>query len=270
MPKPSPEAEEVLAYRGTTNGIGTDVVLNGNRLHLTVSAENGLPPRNKLPALVAGLMKKAMENALKDTDAKVADLVANSPIISRTLRTRITNSDTMRGVIADVMTRGAEEGFTYDRALASLEIRALKELGELEPIFVEDPDYPPRVQDVFGPGASEATAKLTVSGVQKHIVAEGNGPVKALAEVLRKSIIETHPELRNLKMVDFHVEKSIKSNEGAASVVQFLIDWTDGESSWTTAGLSSNILEASWNAFKDGMRYKMAKDAVAAENLQPF
>ena len=83
-------------------------------------------------------------------------------------------------------------------------------------------------------------------------VAEGNGPVNALDAALRKALGSRHPELARIHLTDFKV-RVLDSSSGTAAVTRVLIDSTDGERTWTTIGVSENVIEASWEALSDSI-----------------
>jgi 2-isopropylmalate synthase len=84
--------------------------------------------------------------------------------------------------------------------------------------------------------------------------AEGNGPVNALDAALRKGIHRKYPELERLHLTDYKV-RVIHTEKGTAAVTRVLIDSTDGDESWSTIGVSENIIEASWEALVDSIIY---------------
>ena len=116
-------------------------------------------------------------------------------------------------------------------------------------------DYTANVEHRHGRGLfSEATVKVRVGERIFHEVAEGNGPVNALNRALRKAILQFYPRLEAVHLTDYKV-RILNSDGGTAAVVRVLIDFTDGERSWTTVGASGNIIEASWTALSDSVEY---------------
>ncbi|MEO5839902.1 MAG: alpha-isopropylmalate synthase regulatory domain-containing protein [Acidimicrobiales bacterium] len=81
---------------------------------------------------------------------------------------------------------------------------------------------------------------------------EGNGPVNALDEALRKAIGPRYPQLADVHLTDFKV-RVLDTNKGTGAVTRVLLDSTNGERTWTTIGVSSNIIEASWQALLDSV-----------------
>lgn len=106
---------------------------------------------------------------------------------------------------------------------------------------------------------SEATIKLKVNKVQEHTTAEGDGPVNALDNALRKSLKGFYPTLSKMRLTDFKV-RVLDAKSGTAAKVRVLIQSQDEAEEWGTVGVSENIIEASWQALVDSVEYKLLKD----------
>jgi 2-isopropylmalate synthase len=107
---------------------------------------------------------------------------------------------------------------------------------------------------------SEAVIKLEVNGRLQHTASEGDGPVNALDSALRKALQHFYPNLTKMRLSDFKV-RVLDAKEGTAAKVRVLIESQDQKESWTTIGVSENIIEASYNALVDSIEYKLLKDA---------
>ena len=105
---------------------------------------------------------------------------------------------------------------------------------------------------------SEATVKLDIQGKEEHTVAEGDGPVNALDNSLRKALKKFYPEIKDIALSDFKV-RVINAGAGTAAKVRVLIESRDKDLSWGTIGVSENIIEASWDALVDAVEYKLMK-----------
>ena len=99
---------------------------------------------------------------------------------------------------------------------------------------------------------TEATVKVYVGGERVVATGEGNGPVNALDSALRKALGDRFPELERLHLTDFKV-RVLEARQGTGAVTRVLIDTTNGERTWTTIGVSENIIEASWQALVDSL-----------------
>jgi 2-isopropylmalate synthase len=92
--------------------------------------------------------------------------------------------------------------------------------------------------------------------------AEGNGPVHALDGALRRAIGQAYPALSALHLTDYKV-RVLDTAKGTAAVTRVLIDSTDGETTWSTIGVSENIIEASWQALSDSIIYGLLRSLLA-------
>jgi 2-isopropylmalate synthase len=101
---------------------------------------------------------------------------------------------------------------------------------------------------------SEAMVKVKIGNDLFHTAAEGNGPVNALDDALRKALLQYYPSLAVVKLVDYKV-RILEESTGTESQVRVLIESSDGNDVWTTVGSSSNIIEASWMALADSLEY---------------
>ena len=100
----------------------------------------------------------------------------------------------------------------------------------------------------------EASLALHVRDERTLAVAEGNGPVDALSNALRKGLQSFYPHLDAVRLTDYKV-RVLTPQDGTAATVRVLIEHGDGTTTWNTVGVSANILDASWQALADGMRY---------------
>ncbi|MBC8197202.1 MAG: citramalate synthase [Candidatus Marinimicrobia bacterium] len=153
------------------------------------------------------------------------------------------------------------EGFQFESAEASFEIMLKEALGEFTPYFeVLDSritiNYNPK-----GLPRVDAMLKIYVNGEIDHTIADGNGPVNALNSALKKSLQRFFPELENVKLTDYKV-RVLNGMQGTESKVRVLIESSDGENSWTTVGVSVNIIEASWQALRDSFNYKLLRSKI--------
>jgi 2-isopropylmalate synthase len=101
---------------------------------------------------------------------------------------------------------------------------------------------------------TEATVRVVVGGTRVLSTAQGNGPVNALDSALRRAIDSHFPALERIHLTDYRV-RVLDSTRATAAVTRVLIDTTDGERTWTTIGVSENIIEASWQALFDSIVY---------------
>ncbi|MGH9128666.1 MAG: citramalate synthase [Acidimicrobiales bacterium] len=122
-----------------------------------------------------------------------------------------------------------------------------------------------------GPGvvvSTEATVKVHVGGKRVVATAEGNGPVNALDAALRAAIGPHFAELSRLHLTDYRV-RVLDSSVGTRAVTRVLLDTTDGERSWSTIGVSDNVIQASWQALEDSVAYGLLALAAAGAAAAP-
>ena len=95
---------------------------------------------------------------------------------------------------------------------------------------------------------------MHVAGERIVATVEGNGPVNVLDAVLRQALGARYPALDRVHLTDYKV-RVLDTEKGTGAVTRVLIDTTNGERSWTTIGVSDNIIEASWQALDDSLVY---------------
>ena len=156
-------------------------------------------------------------------------------------------------------------GFQYENAEASFELLLRKAQADYQPPFelvdfmvvVETRRRKPTRRSLEET-LSEAMIKVRVGTEVMHTAAEGNGPVNALDQALRKALLPFYPSLAQLKLVDYKV-RILEESIGTGSQVRVLIESSDGVSEWRTVGSSTNIIEASWMALADSVEYWLLK-----------
>jgi 2-isopropylmalate synthase len=156
------------------------------------------------------------------------------------------------------------QGYQFEAAEGSFELLAQEMLG----LFREDFEFKGFrvIEEKRGNGEmfSEATIKVKADGRLEHTAAEGDGPVNALDNALRKALVRFYPSLLTVKLEDFKV-RVLEGKEGTAAKVRVLIESSDGSDRWGTIGVSTNVIEASWLALIDSLKYKLMKDKQRSE-----
>ena len=147
------------------------------------------------------------------------------------------------------------EGYQFEGAEGSFELLIWKTLKTYNPMFKLEGlrlilDKERRGSDLY----IEATIKLKVGKRLVHTAAEGNGPVNALDNALRKALEEIYPEIKKIKLIDYKV-RVLDGKDGTGAKVRVLITSQDGNKRWGTVGVSENIIEASWIALVDSIEY---------------
>lgn len=149
------------------------------------------------------------------------------------------------------------EGYQFDGAEASFELMVLKKLGYYKPQFELEQFKVIAVAPSSTEHTASAMIKIIVDGTSEITAAEGDGPVNALDKALRKALYRFYPELRNTRLIDFKVRVLDGSKSATAALTRVLMESTDGKTSWSTVGVSEDILEASWRALVDSIDYYM-------------
>lgn len=153
------------------------------------------------------------------------------------------------------------EGYHYEGAEASFVLLVEKALGRYRPAF-QLRSFRVSVENEEKEGlVTEATVKVAVKGREDHTVAEGDGPVNALDNALRKALEKFYPSLTDMSLTDFKV-RVIDAASGTAAKVRVLIESRDAHDEWTTTGVSTNLIDASWLALVDATEYKLLKDGL--------
>ncbi len=159
------------------------------------------------------------------------------------------------------------DGYAYDGAEASFELLAHGILGDVPKYFgltsfrvIDERRWNARGELIT---LSEATVKLAAGGHDLMSVAEGNGPVNALDAALRKVLTPIYPPLEDLRLVDYKV-RILTPGEGTRAVTRVMIESADSHGEhWATVGVSTNVIDASYNALRDSIVYKLYRDGAA-------
>jgi len=150
------------------------------------------------------------------------------------------------------------QGYHFEAAEGSFQLLLQRHLRRITPFFDLE-GFRIIVEKRNGKLVSEATIKVTVRGKQELAAAEGDGPVNALDNALRRALTPFYPSLAGMHLTDFKV-RVLDEKAGTAAKVRVLIESQDEHDSWGTIGVSENIIEASWLALVDSIEYKLLKD----------
>jgi 2-isopropylmalate synthase len=146
------------------------------------------------------------------------------------------------------------EGFQFEAADGSFELLLRKESGEYQPLFRLESWRVTAEQHADGEVKTEAAIKIWADGERFVSYAEGNGPVHALDKALRAVLTEAHPHLAETWLTNFKV-RILDETKGSDAKIRVLIDATDGEQTWGSIGVSTNLIAASWVALVDSLEY---------------
>ena len=150
-----------------------------------------------------------------------------------------------------------QEGYQFEAAEASFELLMLSALGKRKERF-QFRGFQVHCDLLQGEGMpysnALATIKVAVNGEDILEVAEGNGPVSALDKALRKALVKFYPAIADFHLADYKV-RILDGGAGTSAKTRVLVESSNGEERWTTVGVSTNILEASYQAIVEGIEY---------------
>jgi 2-isopropylmalate synthase len=199
----------------------------------------------------------------------VSDQAGRSNIISELERIGLEipkNDDRVTRLLEEVKEREAG-GYAYEGADASFELLAHRIIGDVPRYFSVD-SFRVMVEkrhNALGQlvTVSEATVKVFVAGSDEPLwsVSEGNGPVHALDQALRKDLGRYQDNIASIELVDYKVRILTGGTEAVTRVLVESRDRQTGDR-WVTVGVSTNIVDASFEALLDSLNYKLYKDGA--------
>ena len=158
--------------------------------------------------------------------------------------------------VIDDLKRLEHEGYHFEAADASLELLMRRAGGWQHEFFRVESMRVITDETPAGDFSTEATVKVWI-GDQRHVhTAEGNGPVNAIDTALRAALTVAYPQLTKVHLTDYKV-RILDGTTATGAITRVLIDATNGSRTWTTIGVSANIIEASWRALEEGIVYSL-------------
>ncbi|OQY02456.1 MAG: citramalate synthase [Desulfobacteraceae bacterium 4572_130] len=150
-----------------------------------------------------------------------------------------------------------DKGFQFDVAEGSLKILMEKLTNQFKPYFALESFRVTIEKNKQKPCYAYALIKIRVGHRIEITAAEGNGPVSALDNALRKALLKIFPEINDMHLVDFKV-RVLEGSDGTDAKVRVLIESRDENNIFTTLGVSDDIIEASWQALADSFQYHLS------------
>jgi 2-isopropylmalate synthase len=213
-------------------------------------------------------VRQSFEHTAPESVGNVRQFVvshqAGSSTMMEKLKAMVPNIDKKDERVRKLLLRIKEleaAGYQFEAADGSFELIAREMLGQFKAPFdvlgfrvIEE-----KRED--GNVFSEATIKVREQEVVVHTAAEGDGPVNAIDNALRKALVKLFPSIADVKLEDFKV-RVLEGRNGTAAKVRVLLESSDGVSRWGTVGVSTNIIEASWIALADSLNYKLMKNKL--------
>ena len=160
--------------------------------------------------------------------------------------------------VIDDLKRLEHEGYHFEAADASLELLMRRATGWEQPYFRVESMRVITDETMTGAFSTEATVKVWVGpegSATRHVfTAEGNGPVNAIDKALRAAVMQAYPQIARVHLTDYKV-RILDGATATGAVTRVLSDASAGERTWTTIGVSPNIIEASWRALEESLVY---------------
>jgi 2-isopropylmalate synthase len=197
----------------------------------------------------------------------VSELAGKSTLVLKAKELGLELDGPQLNNVVEKLKRLEHEGYHFEVADGSLELLLRRATGwEPKWFHVESfrviVDDTARIDFLTGeehPSAlTEATVKVHIGDERLIATAEGNGPVNALDNALRKGLVDRFPGLERVHLTDYKV-RVLDTQHGTEAVTRVLIDSTDGDATWTTIGVNENIIEASWQALLDSIHYGLLR-----------
>jgi len=188
----------------------------------------------------------------------ISELSGKSTILQKMKNYNLEKQPELARRLVEMVAELEKDGYQFEAAEASFDLMVRKALGRYQPLF-EVEGFRVIVEKKGKKVVSEATVKVRVDKLIEHTASEGNGPVNALDNALRKALIRFYPELGEMKLTDYRV-RILHAEKATAAITRVLIESTDEKDTWGTIGLSENIIEASWKALLDSVEFKLLKD----------
>ncbi|MFA5183268.1 MAG: citramalate synthase [Syntrophales bacterium] len=230
--------------------VGRSAFAHKGGVHVSAILKNPLAYEHIAPELVGNKQR-----------VLVSDLAGKSNIEykARELGIDLGENNGASRRIVDEIKRMEDEGYQFDAAEGSLSLLIKKVTGEFVEPFTLECFNVIATKTANHPSQAQATIKISVGSEEELTAAEGNGPINALDNALRKALTKFYPQIGKMHLTDFKV-RIVEGSEGTAAKVKVTIESQDEEDTWSTIGVSENVIEASWLALVDSIQYKLSKD----------
>ncbi|MFT7148137.1 MAG: 2-isopropylmalate synthase [Yoonia sp.] len=245
--------------------VGASAFTHKSGLHASAIAKDPATYEHINPAAVGNSRIVPMSNQAGQSNLRARLLDAGL---------KVDEGDPALARIVERIKERESQGYSYDTAQASFELLAREELGTM-PRFFEVKRYRVTVERRKDKrnrmvSISEAVVVTKVHGEKMLNVSESQGPdgadqgpVNALSRALSKDLGPYQAIIDDMQLVDFKVRIT---NGGTEAVTRVIIDSEDGQGrSWSTVGVSANIVDASFDALIDAINWKLIRDGAKAE-----
>jgi 2-isopropylmalate synthase len=193
----------------------------------------------------------------------VSELAGKHTVLEKAGAAGIALDDAAAARVIERVKELEHRGYQFEAADGSFELLLRQEAGEYEPLFRLESWRVIVEQRADGKVETEATIKVWLDGERYVQTAEGNGPVNALDAALRAAIVQVHPHLASVELVNFKV-RILDEAHGTDAVTRVFIDASDGNEVWGSTGVHENVIAASWQALVDSLAYAEQRRPAAA------
>ena len=230
--------------------VGSDAFSHKGGMHIDAVNKNPISYEHIEPSQV-GNERHTLVSEVAGRSALLAKLQEVDPSLTKE------SDDTKR--VLEHLKALEHEGYQFENAEQSFDVRVRQLLGKSQTYF-KLVKYNISIKE---PGLGESNSKAIVSFLVNsetvNAEAEGDGPVDALDRAMRNALREIYPAIKEVKLTDYKV-RVLDSNLATAAKVRVIIESSDAKSSWSTTGVSTDIIEASWIALQDAIEYKLMRD----------
>jgi 2-isopropylmalate synthase len=240
-----------LTFNDKAPYVGNDAFSHKGGMHIDAVSKNPISYEHINPERV-GNVRHILVSEVAGRTALLAKINAVDSTLNK-------DSEETKHVLEHLKTM-EHEGYQYESAESSFDLLVRRLLGKYKPFFTLK-EYKIGVYESSEDGSnSSATISISVGGQEETATAEGDGPVNALDKAVRQALERFYPAIKDVKLVDYKV-RVLDSNKATAAKVRVLIESADYRESWTTVGVSTDIIDASWRAMLDAIEYKLMRDA---------
>lgn len=230
--------------------VGNDAFAHKGGMHIDAVNKNPMSYEHINPEVVGNSRRILM-----------SEVAGRSTLLAKlnTLDPTLTKDSPETQKVVDKLKELEHEGYQFETAESSFELVVRKLLGKYQPFF-ELKEFKVIVNEPSHNGInSSVMIKIVVDGQEEITAAEGDGPINALDNAARKALERFYPVIREMKLTDYKV-RVLDSDKASAAKVRVLIESSDGEEKWTTIGVSTDIIDASWRALVDSIEYKLVRE----------
>ena len=234
--------------------VGADAFAHKGGMHIDAVVKNPQSYEHINPELV-GNSRRTLMSEVAGRSTLLARIRAIDPTLDK-------DSAATRKVL-ERLKELEHEGYQFEAAESSFELVVRRMLGRHTPFF-ELVEFKVIVSEpCTNEMNSSVIIKVRVGDQEVLTVAEGDGPGNALDRAARKALERLYPAIGEIRLIDYKV-RVLDSDKASAARVRVLVESTDGREHWTTIGVSTDIINASWQALVDAMEYKLLRDRESA------